>query len=229
MKKLTSYFSKGELILWFSSLFMITASFLIFDRVGYLTLIASLIGATSLIFNAKGNPIGPFLMIIFGILYGIISLTFSYYGEMITYVGMTVPMSIFSFVAWIRNPYKGNMAEVTVNRLKPKDITIMLVLTTAVTFAFYFILAAFNTANLIPSTLSVATSFLAVLLTYKRSPYYALVYAANDIVLIILWTLAAITDISYLSVIICFVAFLVNDIYGFINWNKMQQKQNEVR
>lgn len=227
MKKLLSYFTKGELILWFSSLFFITASFFIFDGEGYLTFIASLIGATSLIFCAKGNPIGPFLMIIFGILYGIISLSFRYYGEMITYVGMSVPMSIFSFIAWMRNPYKGKISEVTVSRIKKKDIIYMLFLTLVVTVAFYFILEAFNTANLIPSTLSVATSFLAVLLTYKRSPYYALVYAANDVVLIVLWVLAAMTDISYLSVIICFIAFLANDIYGFINWRRMQKKQAE--
>lgn len=227
MKKLLSYFTKGELILWFSSLFFITASFFIFDGEGYLTFIASLIGATSLIFCAKGNPTGPFLMIIFGILYGIISLSFRYYGEMITYVGMSVPMSIFSFIAWMRNPYKGKISEVTVSRIKKKDIIYMIFLTLVVTVAFYFILEAFNTANLIPSTLSVATSFLAVLLTYKRSPYYALVYAANDVVLIVLWVLAAMTDISYLSVIICFIAFLANDIYGFINWKRMQKKQAE--
>lgn len=227
MKKLLSYFSRGEIILWFSSLFFITTSFFIFDREGYLTFIASLIGATSLIFCAKGNPIGPFLMVIFGILYGIISLSFRYYGEMITYVGMSVPMSLFSFIAWMRNPYKGKISEVTVSRIKKKDIIFMTLLTLIVTVAFYFILKAFNTANLIPSMISVATSFLAVLLTYKRSPYYALMYAANDVVLIVLWLLAAMTDISYLSVIICFIAFLVNDVYGFINWKRMQKRQAE--
>ncbi len=30
-------------------------------------------------------------------------------------------------------------------------------------------------------------------------------------------TLAAMTDISYISVVICFVMFLANDIYGFIS------------
>ena len=229
MKKLLSYFTKAELILWLSSMFFITASFFIFDREGYLTFVASLIGATSLIFCAKGNPIGPFLMVIFGIIYGIVSLSFAYYGEMITYVGMSVPMSAFSFIAWMKNPYKGNVSEVAVHRLNKKDIVGMLVVTLIVTIAFYFVLAALNTANLIPSTFSVTTSFFAVLLTYKRSPYYALAYALNDIVLIVLWILAVIEDISYLSVIICFIAFLANDIYGFINWRKMQQKQSEGR
>ena len=50
-----------------------------------------------------------------------------------------------------------------------------------------------------------------------RSPYYALFYSFNDIVLIVLWTLATITDIGYLPMILCFVIFLVNDIYGFVN------------
>jgi len=227
MKKLLSYFSKGEVVLWFSSLFLITASFLLFDREGYLTLVASLIGATSLIFCAKGNPIGPLLMIVFGIIYGIISLTFQYYGEMITYVGMSVPMSAFSFIAWLRNPYKGKVSEVAISHLTLKDIVGMSVITLVVTVAFYFILGALHTTNLIPSTLSVATSFFAVLLTYKRSPYYALAYALNDIVLIVLWILAAMEDISYLSVIICFVAFLANDIYGFVNWKRMQKRQAE--
>ena len=77
MKKLTTYFSKGELALWSSSAGLIVISFLLFDRVNFMTLAASLIGTTSLIFNAKGNPIGQALMVIFSLLYGAISLFLS--------------------------------------------------------------------------------------------------------------------------------------------------------
>ena len=69
------------------------------------------------------------------------------------------------------------------------------------------------------------TSFLAVYLTYKRSAFFALAYAANDIVLIILWIMAALAETAYVSVIVCFAMFFVNDIYGFINWSKMQKRQ----
>lgn len=227
MKRLTSYFSKGELILWCSSVLLIIVSFSVFDRESFLILAASLIGATSLIFNAKGNPFGQLLMIIFSILYGVISYTFAYYGEMITYLGMTAPMALFALISWLRNPYKGNKAEVTVNSIKPKEVCFMLILTAAVTVVFYFVLEHFGTANIIPSTLSVTTSFIAVYLTFRRSPYFALAYAANDIVLIVLWILATMSDISYLSVIICFAMFLVNDIYGFISWQKMKKRQSE--
>lgn len=219
------YFTKKELMLWFTSSVLIVVSFLAFDRENILILIASLIGVTSLIYNAKGNPVGQFLMIIFSALYGFISFTFAYYGEMITYLGMTAPMAVFALISWLKNPYNGNKKEVKVNRLKPKEIAFMIILAAAVTFIFYYILLFFHTANLVPSAVSVTTSFLAVYLTFRRSAFYAAAYAANDIVLIILWILAALTDISYLSVVICFIMFFVNDIYGFVNWSKMRKRQ----
>ncbi len=220
-----NYFTKGEYCLWGLSVLFIVLSFAVFDRSNYLTLIASVIGATSLIFNAKGNPFGQFLMIVFSLLYTIISYSFAYYGEMITYMGMTAPMAFFALIAWLKNPYKGKKSEVAVNAIGKKEAVFMLVLTVVVTVVFYFILAAFHTANMIPSTISVTTSFLAVYLTFRRSPYFALGYAANDIVLIVLWTMATVEDISYLSVVVCFIAFLVNDIYGYISWRKMQLRQ----
>lgn len=225
-KNRSRYFSNAEIAIWSLTMVFIIVSFALFDRENYLTLTASVIGGTSLIFNAKGNPIGQILMIIFSVLYGMISLTCAYYGEMITYLGMTAPMALLALISWLKNPYKGNRAEVKVNSISRKEVLIMLILSVIVTFVFYFILKAFDTANIIPSTVSVTTSFIAVYLTFRRSPYYAVAYAANDIVLIILWAMATLNDISYLSVIICFIAFLVNDIYGYINWKSMYKRQN---
>ena len=227
-KGILHYFTKTEKILWCSSVLLVIAAFCIFDRESYMTLMASLIGVTSLIFVAKGNPIGEFLIIIFSIIYGIISYGFAYYGEMITYLGMTAPMAVIALISWLRNPFHGNKAEVEVNRLSRKEIAFMVVLTIAVTILFYFILKAFHTANLIPSTLSVATSFAAVYMTFRRSAYYALGYAFNDAVLIVLWLLASLTDLSYVSVLVCFVVFLANDLYGFINWRRMRARQEAV-
>ena len=225
LKSRSGYFSKGEIMLWSISVLLITATFFLFDRENYLTLAASLVGVTALIFNAKGNPFGQFLMIVFSILYGVISFTFAYYGEMITYLGMTGPMAVFALISWLKNPYKGKKSEVEVNHLKARELAFLIMLTGVITLIFYFILTAFHTANLLPSTLSVATSFLGVYFTFRRSAFFGIAYAANDVVLIILWTLAAFSDISYLSVIVCFMIFFVNDIYGFMSWSRMQQRQ----
>lgn len=225
MFKIKGYFSKVEIGLWLSSVLLILLSFFIFDPTNYITLIASLIGVTSLIFCAKGNPVGQILMIIFSLIYGVISYAFAYYGEVLTYVCMTMPMAVLALVSWLRNPYKGNRSEVKVNRIKKGEWTFMWVLTALVTAAFYFVLDYFGTANILPSTLSVTTSFAAVYLTFRRSPYFALVYAANDVVLVILWALASFSDPKYISVVVCFAAFLVNDLYGFASWKRMQKRQ----
>ena len=225
-KRLIGYFSKTEIALWSLSTFIIVSSFGIFDRESYLTLLASLIGVTSLIFSAKGNPIGQLLMIVFSLLYGVISFTFAYYGEMITYLGMTMPMAIFALISWLKNPYNGNRAEVRVNSISRGETAFMCFLTAAVTVIFYFVLERFNTANLLLSTLSVTTSFIAVYLTFRRSSCFALAYAANDVVLIVLWVMASAYDIRYASVAVCFAAFLANDLYGFFSWQRMKKRQS---
>ena len=191
-----------------------------------MNLFASLIGVSALIFVAKGYVIGQILLVVFSIFYGIISFGFKYYGEMITYLGMSAPIAILSVVSWLRHPY-GKTDEVEVSRVSRKSVIAVSILTVIVTVAFYFILEALGTENLFFSTVSVTTSFAAASLTFLRSPYYALGYACNDIVLIVLWVLATVEDISYLPMIVCFAVFFVNDMYGFINWQRMKRRQNK--
>lgn len=216
-----------ELILWVLSLMVITASFVIGGSNEWLTLIASLTGATALIFTAKGNVWGQILTLIFSIMYAIISLKFRYYGEMITYLFMTSPIAALSIIEWIKHPFEKGKHEVSVSRLSKKQVASVIILTVLVTFIFYFILKAFNTANLIVSTISIATSFSASYLMLLRSPFYALAYGMNDVVLIVLWVLASFEDASYIPMVACFVMFLANDIYGFYNWGRMKKRQEE--
>lgn len=210
--------------LWLTSLCGILISFALSGGGDILTMIASLVGVTALIFVAKGYVLGQVLTVVFAVFYGIISFFFRYYGEMITYLCMTAPIAIVSVISWLRHPYKGSR-EVAVSRLSGRQIAVMVVSAAAVTAAFYFILRALGNANLVFSTVSVTTSYIASYLTFLRSPYYAIGYAANDVVLIVLWVLATIESLSYLPMVLCFVLFLVNDLYGFVNWRRMQKRQ----
>ena len=207
------------------SLIAVCVSFLAVPSRDVLTLFASLAGVVALIFVAKGDPLGQILTVVFAILYSIVSVSFRYYGEMITYAFMSAPMAALSAISWFRHPYKEGKNEVRIESVSPLRWAILSVLTSLVTFIFYFILKFFGTANLPVSTLSIATSFLAASLTFLRSPYYALAYAANDVVLIVMWILASLYEPSYFPMIICFAAFLLNDIYGFFNWRRMRRRQ----
>lgn len=225
LKSLISYFTIFEIILWATSVALIVVSYFLFKGQNFYSMLLSLVGVTALIFCAKGNPIGQGLCIIFGAFYGYVSYTFKYYGEMITYLGMSVPMAIISLITWLKNPFNENKSEVTVNQIKGKELILLPFLTCCVTFSFFFILRALGTANLIVSTVSIATSFTAVYLTMRRSPFFAIAYAVNDIVLIVLWIMASLIDISYISIVVCFAVFFINDMYGFINWLSMQKRQ----
>ncbi|MFI3172399.1 MAG: nicotinamide riboside transporter PnuC [Eubacteriales bacterium] len=227
MIKYLKCLSRFELGLWIVSLIVVSGSFLLSQNFYFPTLIASLIGVTGLIFVAKGHVAGMVITVIFSILYGFISWQFAYYGEVITYLGMTAPMAIVAMIAWIRNPFKQGENEVAIANMDRDKVMKLILFTTLVTIAFYFILGYFHTENLVFSTLSITTSFAAVYLTYCRSAAYALAYALNDIVLIVLWILATMEDTAYLTMVVCFLMFLVNDFYGYYNWMKMKKKQEK--
>lgn len=217
LKELT----RREWVLWLGSLAAVLAANLLAGDVDLLTLVATFVGITSLIFAAKGNVWAQILMILFSVLYGVISWRFCYWGEMITYLGMTLPMAVWSTVTWLRNPAE-NGHEVAIQRLTGRHVLWLVIFSAAVTAAFYGVLRALDTPNLLFSTVSVATSFLAASLTMLRSSYYALGYASNDVVLIVLWLLAVLEDPAYLPVVVNFAIFLLNDLYGFFSWKKRE-------
>ena len=219
--------TKFEWLLWLGSMGLIVLGCCFGREFDGLVLLASLLGATMLIFVSKGEPFGQVLCILFALLYGYISWRLRYYGEMITYLGMSAPMALTVFISWLRNPFQQGKSQVRVEGLTALRVELLVLLTILVTWIFYFILKWLDTPNLMLSTLSITTSFFAVGLTYLRSPWYALAYAANDIVLIGLWVLAGAQNASCWPMVTCFVVFLLNDLYGFLNWCRMRARQQE--
>lgn len=216
---------KQEWVIWLISLATVLASNLLAGETDPVTLTAPLVGVTALILVARGDVWGQILCVLFAMLYSVTSFRFHYYGEIVTCLGMSAPIAVASVVTWLKNPYEKGKNEVKIRRLSAREILLLVLVTVAVTVAFYFILGALGTANLMVSTLSVATSFLAAALMMLRNSYYAVAYGVNDLVLIVLWVLASLEDISYLPMVACFLAFLLNDIYGFISWKRREKKQ----
>lgn len=211
--------------LWGVSILAVTLSDLASGGPDGLTLAAAWVGVTSLILAAKGNVWAQFLMILFSVLYGVISFRFRYWGEMMTYLGMSLPMAVWSAITRLKNPSAGNGSEAAIRRLEKRQALIAAGLSVLVTGAFYFILRWFRTPNLAFSTVSVTTGFLAAALAMLRSSYYALGCAANDLVLIVLWSLAGMKDPAYAPVVVNFAIFFLNDLYGFVNWRKRERLQ----
>ena len=175
---------------------------------------------------AQSGSLITAVSVVFAVGYAIISFSYKYYGEMFTYVFLTAPSAIAAIISWIKNPYKETEV-VKVADLTPKKAALVFALGISVSIGFYFLLGALDTANLIISTISVLTSFIASAFTYLRSPYYAIAYSLNDVVLITMWILATVERPAYLPMIFCFLMFLVNDLYGFVNWKRLKKEQNK--
>ena len=201
--------TKKEWILWMGSLAIVILSNLLSTDIDVLTLVSACVGITSLIFAAKGNVWAQILMVVFSILYGLISWQFRYWGEMITYIGMTMPMAVWSTITWIKNPSESGQ-EVAIQKLTRKHVAGIAAAGVIVTAVFYMILKALDTPNILFSTISITTSFLAASLTMLRSSYYALGYASNDIILIVMWVLASIENPAYIPVVVNFIIFFFN-------------------
>lgn len=213
--------TKKEWILWMGSLTIVILSNLLSTDIDVLTLVSACVGITSLIFAAKGNVWAQILMVVFSILYGLISWQFRYWGEMITYIGMTMPMAVWSTITWIKNPSESGQ-EVAIQKLTRKHVEGIAAAGVIVTAVFYMILKALDTPNILFSTISITTSFLAASLTMLRSSYYALGYASNDIILIVMWVLASIENPAYIPVVVNFIIFFFNDMYGFVSWKRRE-------
>ena len=203
------------------SLAIVILSNLLSTDIDVLTLVSACVGITSLIFAAKGNVWAQILMVVFSILYGLISWQFRYWGEMITYIGMTMPMAVLSTITWIKNPSESGQ-EVAIQKLTRKHVAGIAAAGVIVTAVFYMILKALDTPNILFSTISITTSFLAASLTMLRSSYYALGYASNDIILIVMWVLASIENPAYIPVVVNFIIFFFNDMYGFVSWKRRE-------
>lgn len=216
-----------KLFLLISLLIIIICFFLGTDK-NILSLVTSILGVITVIFGAKGLVWAPVVNLLYNIVYIILSYTQGFYGEVLIYIFMMTPINIAMIISWLKNKSKEDENIVEVNKLNKKEYILLFGFTLVVAFGFYFILKALNTTALFISTISLIDSFIATYLLYRRCSNYALSYIVNDIILIVLWLYAIRNNgIAYLPMVLSFLVFLVNDIYGLISWKKRERKQNE--
>ena len=89
-----------------------------------------------------------------------------------------------------------------------------------------YLLKAFNTNELIVSTISVLASLFAIYLQIRRSRFSFSFYMINDVILMVLWGIPVISGNLFLLPMVCNpIINFINDSYGFYNWKKLEKKQ----
>ena len=224
MKKLFKDWSVFEIILLITSPLIVLLVGIIFKS-DVLTMVASIVGIICALLLAKGLVIGQFFGIAIVILYSIVSYKNGFYGEMLIYLIIMLPMYIWGIIEWLKHK-NGETKSVEVNSIKWKEWLIVSLCSIVAFIGFYFMLKALNTNELIVSTLSVVDNIFAVYLLARRSKYGFVSYIVNDLILIVLWGIPIIQgNLLLLAMLINPIVNLINDTYGVINWTKMQRKQ----
>lgn len=229
MKKPSSRTIFEFCILFFGSVALLLSFFLQPGEKNYLSLFASLLGMVAILLVAKGMIAGQYVTLVYTLTYALLSFLSAYYGECILCAVTALPSAIVSIVSWTKHPSR-ERGKVSVNKLSFREYGVLCLFTAVLTVGAYFLLRALKTEELLVSTISFATSLSAAYLLVRRSPFYAVCYILNDVVLIALWSLALARGESVLPSVICFCVFLVNDSYGFFNWTrrrKLQEKNAE--
>ena len=224
MKKLFKNWSILELLLLILSPIVVILMAIIFKS-DILTTITSIVGIMCALCLAKGLVIGQVLGILIVVLYSIVSFKNAYYGEMIIYLFIMLPMYVWGIFEWLKHKSK-ETESVEVNSIKLKEWIIVGFCSVVVFIVFYFILKTLNTSQLFVSTLSVIDNIFAVYLLARRSKYGFVSYIVNDLLLMILWGVPVFAgNLLLLPMFFNPVVNFINDTYGVINWTKIQKAQ----
>ena len=214
-----------EKVLLFGSILIVGITGIVFKS-DLLTVSCSLVGIVTALLLAKGKNLGQVFGLLITILYSIVSFKNKYYGEVLIYALLMLPMYIIGIITWI-NHKNEKTNSVEINSIKKKEWVIVSCVFILVFVGIYFLLKYFNTNELIVSTISVLASLFAVYLQIRRSKYSFSFYILNDIILIFLWGIPVIHGNYVLFPMLLNPTInLINDIYGFYNWKKTENIQN---
>lgn len=193
-----------------------------------LTILCSLFGVVGVFFIAKGMVVGQFISIVYCVLYVIMSYFNKLYGEMLVNLAVTFPMYIITIISWMKNVSKKDKVVKVNKSLSKLEWSLFFVCFACSSVGFYFLLRAFNTANLLISTFSVLAGAMAGYLALRRCEYNFVFYTLSNVVCICLWMFMIVKDknVSYIPTIILFVVLLFLNVFGMITWIKIKRIQN---
>lgn len=214
-----------EKILCLSSTVILLATGLIFQS-SWPVFIASLAGVWTTFLIAKGKVSGQVIGLVTISLYIFTSWQQQYYGEVLIYALVMLPLRLWSIFTWSTHQNKKEKT-IKIYRLAKKDWQTLAWLFCLALFDTYFLLKAFNTNQLASSTFAAVTGVFAIYLLAKRSKQGFSFFIANDLIRISLWLSPVIHgDWSVLPMALSCLIFLINDSYGLYNWTKLEKKQH---
>ena len=178
--------------------------------------------------QAKGKIATQFIGIVYFCFYVFICFSQKYYGEAFAYLLVMLPMYIYGVIHWLHNRNKKENVVIIRRNLSLKEWLIASVCMIAVAVGVFFFLKELKTAELIVNWLSFVTLLPAVYLLIRRCKWNHLGFLINDFIVPFLWLFLVIDgNMSFLPMFIYHIFQITYDIYGLVQWIKLEKKQKE--
>lgn len=194
-------------------------------------LISSISGMLCVVLVAKGKISNYYFGIVQTATYAYIAYGYGLYGEAMLNGLFYFPIQFIGIYLWSKNKTEHGVKgeDVTVKSLTKSGWVITLVTVTIFTIAYGFFLKYLGGNNIWTDSATNVLSVTAQILMLKRFAEQWLLWIAVNVLSIFLWLSALISQGGNdFSMLVMWSAFLVNSIYGYINWRKLYMKQSGV-
>ena len=219
MKKYFKSWNKFEIALFALSIILILGLGFVLNC-ELLSIIVAFLGFFSALNQAKGFVLGQVTGVVMAVLYSIMSYNNQYYGEVIVYLLVILPLYISGIYTWLKNKDKKS-SKVKQNTIKKKEWTTLAVVNVVAFVGLYFLLRHFNTSNLLVSTLSMNINLTATYLLVRRCNYTFVFYLINSVILLVLWGIPVLNgNMLQFPMVFDGILLFINNIYGLYSWSR---------
>ncbi|WP_316571739.1 nicotinamide riboside transporter PnuC [Neobacillus sp. YIM B06451] len=191
-------------------------------------LISSISGMLCVVLVAKGKISNYYFGIIQTGTYAYISYVYGLYGEAMLNAAFYFPLQFIGIYFWKKNQIgEGTIGEdVAVKRLNKKQWVWLSIFTVASSALYAELLYMIGGQQVRIDSVAVVLSIIAQILMVKRFAEQWVLWILVNVLSIALWAITLFnTGGNDYIMLVMWTAFLINSIYGYINWIRMSKMQ----
>ena len=195
----------------------------------WIGLIASLTGMLCVILTTKGKISNFYWGLINILAYSYVAWQSKYFGDVGLNMLFFLPMTFPGIYYWKKNYSRVNASErVLVKSLKWRDKIIWFSVSLAALYIFgIFLKFIHGTLPFVDSTTTIFSIVATILLTKRYSDQW-FYWIMVDVWSIVMWVYIFLRDGNQVSMLVMWSAFLVNALYGYYNWRKLERSQKNI-
>jgi nicotinamide mononucleotide transporter len=187
-------------------------------------LVASLTGMLCVVLTAKGKISSFYFGLINIFTYSYVAFKSAYYGDVMLNMLYFLPMTFVGIYYWKRNQKLNNgNKELIVSCLKWKDKTYWFTLSVLSIILYGLFLQFLGGTLPFVDSLTTVFSIVATILLTKRLTDQWFYWIMVDVFSIVMWAYIFFRDGNDITILVMWCAFLVNALYGYYNWKKMEK------